>query len=291
MARDGSNRETAGLVQAEKLAGVGRMAAQLAHQLNTPLAAILLSAQALEESLAGTDQAADLKIIIDEARRCQLIVRRVQNFARAPGNREDRVNLCHLFHRVHRILGHRLEAAGVRLVFDIRRGRYMVSGDPTELEHVLFALIENALDVSPRGSEIRVEMWISYSAGRIWFRVLDQGPGIPTEVFPHLFEPFFTTKEEGKGTGLGLYIAKRILASHDGSISAGNRPGGGAEFELELPVSPLLLKAIEEDPGLLEIKAVPFEILSRRAAGDRSAGCEIVGILGAGRAPKEGSDP
>ena len=288
MDSDGSELQAAGLVQAEKLAGVGRMAAQLAHQLNTPLAAILLSAQALEETLAGTDQAADLRIIVDEARRCQLIVRRVQNFARAPGNREDRVNLCHLFHRVHRILGHRLTAAGVRLVFDIRRGRYLVSGDPAELEHVLFALLENALDVSPRGSEVRVEMWISYTAGRIWFRVLDQGKGIPAEAFPHLFEPFFTTKDEGKGTGLGLYIARRILAAHGGTISAGNRPGGGAEFELELPISPVLLRAIEEDPASLEIKAVPFEVLSRRATGDRSAGCEVTGILGPPRTGKEG---
>jgi len=271
------------LVQAEKLAGVGRIAAQLAHQLNTPLGSILLSAQALEGLVAGGEYETDVAIVVEETRRCQRIVRRLQNFSRTAGVQDDRVNLCHLFHRVFQILGHSLEAAGVTLKFRIARGRYLVQGDPAELEHAIFALIENAMDASPRGATITVLMELSYPEGRLTFRVLDEGPGLPEGVAARLFEPFYTTKPEGKGTGLGLAIARRILEEHGGELAARDRPEGGAEFCFRLPLSPALLKAYAEDPGRIEVRAIPFKVLQARARGEFGAGCETVGVLRPGR--------
>lgn len=272
-------QDTGRLVQAEKMAGVGRITAQLAHQLNTPLGSILLSAQALEPDLAGTEFETDVAILVEETRRCQRIVRRLQNFSRSPGVFDDRVNFCHLFHRVFQILGHALEAAGLRLRFHIRRGRYLVRGDPSELEHAIFSLIENAMDASPRGSTIRVEMRVDYEDEKMSFLVRDEGPGLPEGAENRIFEPFFTTKEEGKGTGLGLCIARRIVGDHGGNLQARNGDSGGAEFQFFLPLAPVLVKAYRENPEVLEVKAIPFEVLQARARGEFGAGCEIVGVL------------
>jgi signal transduction histidine kinase len=272
-------RDTGRLVQAEKMAGVGRIAAQLAHQLNTPLASILLSAQALEPELAGGEYEADVAILVEETRRCQRIVRRLQNFSRTPGLLDDRLNFCHLFHRVFQILGHALESAGLQLRFHIQKGRYLVRGDPSELEHAIFALIENAMDASPRGGTIRVDMKISYSEGKMWFQVCDEGEGLPEGAAQRIFEPFFTTKQEGKGTGLGLCIARRIVGDHGGGLEAKNSSKGGAEFSFSLPLSPVLMRAYREDPSILEVRAIPFEVLQARARGEFGAGCEIVGVL------------
>lgn len=270
--------DTRRLVQAEKLAGVGRMAAQVAHQLNTPLGAILLSAQALEPELADTEFATDVAILIEETRRCQRTVRRLQNFSRSPGAEDDMVNFCHLFHRVFQILGHSLEAAGVTLRFVIARGRYLVRGDPSELEHAIFALVENAMAATARGGEVRVAMRLDYEQGRMLFRVEDDGEGLPEGDLEHLFEPFFTTKPEGAGTGLGLAIARRIVRDHEGELTAGHAKGGGAAFEIRLPLSPRLLEAYRDDPKRVEIRAIPFATLQARARGEYGAGCEVVGV-------------
>jgi signal transduction histidine kinase len=270
--------DTRRLVQAEKLAGVGRMAAQVAHQLNTPLGAILLSAQALEPELDGTDYATDVAILIEETRRCQRTVRRLQNFSRSPGIEDEMVNFCHLFHRVFQILGHSLEAAGVTLRFVIARGRYLVQGDPSELEHAIFALVENAMAASPRGGEVRVAMRLDYQAGHMLFRVEDDGEGLPEEDLGRIFEPFYTTKPEGSGTGLGLAIARRIVRDHQGELTAGHAKTGGAAFEIRLPLSPKLIEAYADDPKRVEVQAIPFATLQARARGEYGAGCEVTGV-------------
>lgn len=270
--------DTRRMVQAEKLAGVGRMAAQVAHQLNTPLGAILLSAQALEPELEETEFATDVAILIEETRRCQRTVRRLQNFSRSPGAEDDMVNFCHLFHRVFQILGHSLEAAGVTLRFVIARGRYLVRGDPSELEHAIFALVENAMAATPRGGEVRVAMNLSYQEGRMLLRVEDDGEGLPEGDVERLFEPFYTTKPEGAGTGLGLAIARRIVRDHGGELSAGHSSAGGATFEIRLPLSPRLLEAYREDPASVEVRAIPFATLQARARGEYGAGCEVIGV-------------
>ncbi len=279
----------ASVSRAEKLAGVGRIAAQLAHQLNTPLGSILLSAQALQGDVDRPELQDDLAIIVEATRRCQRTVRRLQNFARSAGAQDDRINFCHLFHRVFHILGHAMEAAGIRLAYRIARGRYLVKGDPSELEHLVFALVENALDASPRGSTIEVSMKVEMAAGRLCFVIRDHGQGIPAGYEERIFEPFFTTKPEGKGTGLGLAIARRVVADHGGELVACNAPGGGAEFRLELPLSPVLVSAFRKSPDLLEVKAIPFESLQARARGEFAAGCEVIGIVG--RTSRKGGEP
>lgn len=281
-----SRREHARLVRAEKLAGVGRVAAQLAHQLNTPLGSILLCAETLATELEGQELGDEAKIVLEAARTCQRVVRRLQNFSRTAGVVVDRLNFCHIFHRVHQLMRPTLDAAGVQLKFGIERGRYLVRGDPAELEHLLFALLENAVDASQSGDVVRVAMTIDYDDLSLTMRIRDDGPGVSEGDEEVIFEPFYTTKEEGRGTGLGLAIARRVAKSHGGSLRAHANTGGGGEFQLRLPLSPLIEQALRMDPAMLEVHATPFEVLQARARGEYAAGCERVGVVGATSRPR-----
>lgn len=271
------------LVRTEKLAAVGRLAAQVAHQLNTPLAAALLSARALEGAVSGPEAGEDLALVLQELRRCQRIVRRFQNFARAPNDRRDRVNFCHLVHRVEKVLERSLAAADVTLRVRVARGRYLVRGDASELEHALFAVLENAIDASPRGGAIDLALSLDYDAGRLEAWIQDEGPGLDPAAADRLFEPFFTTKAPGVGTGLGLSIGRELVEAHGGAIEPVPGPGG-ATFRIRLPLAPALLTTYRRDPAALEIRAVPFGALRGRARGELETGCEARGLA----APTEG---
>ncbi len=225
-------------IQAAKLAGLGTLAAGVAHEVNTPLASIASAAEGLERRLRAravpvAEQVESLQTIAHEAYRAHEILARLLAFARRePGVRQP-LRPEDVLHEVERSLRHTMENAGVRLNLVLGAALPGVEANGPELQQVLLNLVKNALDASAPGD--CVELAAQRHGGELVIEVRDRGHGIPVEDLTRIFDPFFTTKEPGKGTGLGLSLAYRIVEQHGGRLSAENRPGGGACFRVCLP--------------------------------------------------------
>ncbi len=222
------------LIQAEKLASMGQMAAGIAHEINNPLGVVLMYAHLLRDELPeGMRGKEDAGRIIAEAERTRQIVRGILNFAREEKLDRKLTDVNALVRAsVKAILG--TSQAGkyrVEFLLDKALGRRWV--DPDQLRQVFDNIIKNATEAMPEGGEIR----ITTQNGGDGFSVAiaDRGPGIPEENLPRMFTPFFTTKKVGKGTGLGLSVCYGIVKMHGGTIQAANNAsGGGACFTVRI---------------------------------------------------------
>ncbi len=224
------------LLQAEKMASLGKLAAGVAHQLNNPLGGITLYAQLMMEEYALEGEAReDLKRIIDDAERCRDTVRELLEFARQT-RQEIRLNDLNraisqtLFLLENQALFHNIE-----ITKDLDPNLPKVPSDLQQINHVFMNLILNAAEAMEGTGRLRVETLSAANGSRVVIRISDTGPGIPEDALPHIFEPFFTTKEQGKGTGLGLSLAYGIIENHDGRIWAESEKGRGTVFTIELP--------------------------------------------------------
>jgi len=227
------------VLRSAKLAQLGTLAAGVAHEINNPLASIVAGTDGMLRGLA-TGTAADpvelreyLQLLRKEAMRARDITARLLRFARQDRGQRVPVDLTAEAREVAAMFQHQLQDAAVELRW---RGdgamATTVLGDASELRQVLFNLLRNALDVSPRGGAITIEL--ARRDGMVDLIVSDEGPGIAAGDFERIFEPFFTTKEPGKGTGLGLAIVHRIVTGHGGEVRAANT-GRGAAFTVRLP--------------------------------------------------------
>lgn len=205
-------------VASERLAGIGRLAAGVAHEINNPLTVILGYTRLLMKRASPGDQA-DLQVITDEARRCQEIVASLLELARPEAGGRGPVPLRSAFES----LGVRLEEAGL-----LGPGRLVIQGDGVvwahegRLRQVLFNLLKNAAEAGGREQEVVAR--IEARGPRVQVDLEDRGPGLPAEAEGRLFEPFFTTKD--RGTGLGLAVSKAIVEAHGGTIAVERaRPG------------------------------------------------------------------
>ncbi|HPF70180.1 MAG TPA: ATP-binding protein [Candidatus Krumholzibacteria bacterium] len=219
--------------ETEKLAGIGQLAAGIAHQLNTPLGSILLSAQMLEDSTCDEDQADDVRRIIRQTEQCRGIIKGLLNFARPTGSERSRMNLMEPIEETVFLMEKNLTVAGVEAVVQAE-GEPWVYGNRNELSQVFFNLMANALDAMPNGGRIAITV-TPVEPGELLITFADTGEGIPAEHQENVFLPFFTTKDYGKGTGLGLSIVARIVHEHGGRIELDSTPGKGTIFRLWLP--------------------------------------------------------
>jgi signal transduction histidine kinase len=234
----------AALALTQRLAGIGTLAASVAHELNNPISIITtacssLEAQVEEQSLSDETLRRQLEIIEQSAWRCARLIQALRSYAH-PNARPEICDLnsiveqalalvAHQFQRQHNIAIHKELASG------LRQGLW----EPNQIEQVLINLLTNARDaLPPDGGRITIRTWRNDESNgqmRVFLSVEDTGPGIPEDVLPRIFEPFFTTKAMSEGTGLGLSIAADIVSQHQGRIWAESVPGGGARFTLELP--------------------------------------------------------
>ena len=226
------------LLQAEKMASLGKLAAGVAHQLNNPLGGITLYAQLMMEEYPLEDAAReDLKRIIDDAERCRNTVRELLEFARQT-RQEIRLNDVNraisqtLFLLENQSLFH-----NIKIIKELNPDLPKVPSDIQQLNHVFMNILLNAAEAMEGTGQIRVRTLLSGNGCSFLVRISDTGPGIPKDVLPHIFEPFFTTKEEGKGTGLGLSLVYGIIENHNGLILAESEPGMGTTFTIQLPLS------------------------------------------------------
>ena len=215
------------LVQSEKLAGIGRLAAGVAHEINNPLAVILGYARVLRKKETGP-LAEDLKVIEEEAIRAKDIVEGLLDLSRPIPPGRARVDLRATCDEVVSRLRDAGVLDGVAVAVD---GRGETEGHGDKLRQVVLNLVRNAAEAAGPGGDVAVHVASDPAADRV--TVEDSGPGLDPATADRLFEPFFTTKD--RGTGLGLAVSRAIARAHGGDVLAAGRAGGGAAFTLWLP--------------------------------------------------------
>jgi two-component system, sporulation sensor kinase A len=223
------------MLEIEKLASMGKMAAGTAHHLNTPLASMLLRIQMMRDRESGS-AASDLEQLENGIQFCQQFVRRLLEFSRRPALQRQPEEVTQIVRSVVHFLAPPLEAKRARVAIDVDGADgAQVLADRNLIEALFAILLANALDAIAPGGSIRIHCALS---GRqsIQFRIADDGCGISPENLAHVFEPFFTTKGSAKGTGLGLAIARNILSEHGGSIRLESAPQEGTTVFLDFPL-------------------------------------------------------
>jgi two-component system sensor histidine kinase HydH len=224
------------LLQQEKLAAIGRLAAGVAHEVRNPLGVIRASATLVQESFAPGDEAhRACQFIREEIDRLNALITALLDFARPAELRMARVSLDEIVNRALQLCAPELARRGIELAREGGDGHALVA-DADLLSQVVFDLLQNASEALGRGGRIVIRARGGPRETEV--EVADSGPGVPREVAEQVFEPFFTTKPGG--TGLGLAMAARIVQAHGGSLEALEGRGAGegsrgACFRLRLP--------------------------------------------------------
>jgi PAS domain S-box-containing protein len=237
------------LVQADRLAALGTLAAGVAHEINNPLAYVILNlewvARKLPDSAQDPPSVAALLTVLEEARqgaqRVSAIVRELRSFSRADDETRRRVDLAAVVQAAIKITGHEIRhRAHVSTSFETVRP---VWANEARLEQVVINLLMNAAQAVPetRAEHNEIRVIVRPDAdGRAVLEVADNGEGVAPDVLSRIFDPFFTTKPVGVGTGLGLSICHGIVTSLGGQIAAYSEPGLGATFRVVLPTTDFL---------------------------------------------------
>ncbi|MDZ7373718.1 MAG: ATP-binding protein [candidate division KSB1 bacterium] len=236
-------RAQAQMIQAERMASLGKMAASVAHELNNPMSGILGLAKYVRRRLDRLDvepelkaeMSRDLEVIENEAKRCGNIVKNLLLFAREGREGFSPVDLNDVLSRALVLVSHHLELSGVRLESELAPGGCHVVGNADELKQAFLALLINAVEAMPDGGTLRVRTEATEGDGKVRVEITDTGVGIPDDVLPHIFEPFFTTKRGGEALGLGLAVVYGIVQKHQGRIDVKTKVGEGTTFTIELP--------------------------------------------------------
>jgi len=235
------------LLQAEKMASLGKLAAGVAHQLNNPLGGITLFAKLiLEEHELADEVRDDLNRILKDAKRCRDTVRELLEFARQTRRFMKPEDINQAIARTLFLLENQTLFHNIRIEKNLAPDLPLVTADVQQLNHLFMNIILNAAQAMEESGRLTITTALS-AVGGIRIEVADTGPGIAEEVLPHIFEPFYTTKEQGKGTGLGLSMAYAIVENHRGKIFAESKAGKGTTFVIELPIG-----AAENEGGALE---------------------------------------
>lgn len=224
------------LMQTDKLATIGQLAAGLAHELNTPLSSILVSAQMLSDCCPGKELCQeDVRKIERQVKRCKGIVQALLDFSRPASDQKSEHDLLSLLLRSLGLLKHKLEDRNIRVtVNSSERDSFVLLCDENQIEQLFLNMLDNAIDAMPGGGEIAISLE-RRGDGSLEVRFSDTGAGIKSEDLPRIFDPFFTTKPAGSGTGLGLSICQRIAENHNATISVTSEVGKGTTFVINFP--------------------------------------------------------
>ncbi|HSB72067.1 MAG TPA: ATP-binding protein [Candidatus Methylomirabilis sp.] len=239
--------------QAQKLAAVGMLAAEVAHEIGTPLNVISGRAEVLGRAVTPEHpDRRNLDVILQQTQRISNIIRALLDYTRPRRPTLRGEEIVPVIGRVSDLLLERSRRRGVRIELDLPVGLPRIQADPDQLQQLFLNLMLNALDASPQGETVRVTAGpdpVLPAEGRagivrgqldgpgLAIHVLDAGKGLTAEQLNHVFEPFFSTKVQGQGTGLGLPIVEQIVRAHRGEIQMLSIPGRGTEVILRLPLA------------------------------------------------------
>jgi two-component system NtrC family sensor kinase len=221
------------LIQTEKLAAIGKLAAGVAHEINNPLTGVLTNSSLLLEDIPeGNPMREELQVIVDETLRCRKIVKGLLDFARQTKPQKQLVDMNGVVEDVLALVRNQASFRNITLQTDLDAKLPAVMADRDQMRQVVLNIILNAAEAMPSGGSIRV-ISRKNGGGFVEVDVSDTGPGIPDDIKSKLFEPFFTTKKTG--TGLGLAIAYGIMERHRGTIEVNSVQGHGTTISLRLP--------------------------------------------------------
>ncbi|MCL6620678.1 MAG: PAS domain S-box protein [Syntrophobacterales bacterium] len=253
------------LINMEKLASIGTLAAGVAHEINNPIAVILgFTEHLIEQAEPYPEIQETLKIIEEEGLKCKKIVENLLTFARAPEKSESSADLNAVLGKMLAVVRNSLLTKKIRLEADIAPSLPRVAGDPRELQQVFINLINNAIDAMRGGGVLTVKAHPTPDGRRVAIEFHDTGNGIPREVQNKIFDPFFTTKKTGEGTGLGLSTSYGIVSKYGGNIVFTSFPASeypdkhGTTFTVYLPVVGEAVAA----PPEAEVKEQPLGFLA-----------------------------
>ncbi len=231
------------MINMEKLASIGTLAAGVAHEINNPMTVILgFTEHLLDQTKSLPEVHETLQIIEDEGLRCKKIVENLLTFARTPETSETSAKANSILEKTLAVVKNTLLTKKIRLETSLAPTLPRVKGDPRELQQVFINLINNAADAMKAGGTLKVLTTLAPDGKRVAIEFTDTGSGIPREAQAKIFDPFFTTKETGKGTGLGLSMSYGIISKFGGNIIFTSFPADeypekhGSTFIVYLPI-------------------------------------------------------
>lgn len=243
--------ESAGEVGEEHhLASVGRLAAGVAHELNTPLGAVLTMVGSLLRKEEDKSKAKKLGIVKEAVEKCKDIITKLMVYSRSPMQTETGLtfsrfvrsdtDLNEIIGGIGEMMSEELNGKGIALILELNE-LPPFRANSSQWSHVFTNLIANARDVlvEQKVPSPQITVTTKTENGQLILCVADNGPGVPQAHRAKIFEPFFTTKEIGRGTGLGLAIVSEIVRKHKGELSIGDAPQGGALFKITLNPTPV----------------------------------------------------
>ncbi len=236
------------LIQSDRMASLGQLAASVAHEINNPLSGVLnfsmLMQRLLTEEGVPENRRDDfrkyLSTVIDETTRVGHIVSDLLAFSRRSSPQKAKANLNRIVEHTISIIAHKLVLGGVGLDVSLDRHMPEIPCDASQLQQVIINLVMNAAEAVPEGGQVAVRTQFDKEEDVVLMMVEDTGGGIPEDHQARIFDPFFTTKEASKGVGLGLTVVYGIVESHGGNIELTSEMGKGTIFKVSLPVHPLV---------------------------------------------------
>jgi signal transduction histidine kinase len=222
------------LIQSEKLAALGQLSASIAHEINNPLGIMKNYILILSESMKKEDpNRSNLEVVREEVDRIARIVRNLLNFCRTKDENASALDLAEIINQTVSLVEKQFSKESIAIRRNLPENLPKVKGFDDQIKQVFLNLLMNSKDFMPQKGEIAISAQRNDDTLEIEFS--DTGCGIPEENISRVFEPFFTTKEEGKGTGLGLWICYGIIQRHGGTIVA-RRKEKGTSFLITLPI-------------------------------------------------------
>jgi len=223
------------LIQSEKMAAIGQLAAGIAHEIRNPLGIVTNALYDLEEIVDASNPEVreDLRIAKEEMARVQAIINNLLEFSRESRAELEAVDINDLLRKTLQLMNKSLQSSDVRVVTEFG-ALSMCTANQNALRQIFLNLITNAVQAMPEGGELRLRT-LAMPGGRIRLEFADTGIGIPPEHLKDIFNPFFTTKAPGQGTGLGLSVVHSVVKRYQGDIRVESQVDRGTTFTIEFP--------------------------------------------------------
>ena len=223
------------LIQSDKVASLGKLAAGVAHEINSPLTGILTySSLLLQAKREGDPEREDLEVIVNETDRCKKIVKGLLDFARQTEPLKTLSDINEVIGKSIDLISHQASLQNVKIEKRVKPDLPKTMIDVGQIQQVFINILLNAIEAMPNGGTLTVSSGIEDEM--VALRFTDTGVGIPEENLPKILDPFFTTKEQGKGTGLGLSVSYGIIERHRGKLGVKSQVGKGTTFTVKLPI-------------------------------------------------------
>jgi two-component system NtrC family sensor kinase len=235
---EGKLRETQQqLLQSEKLAAMGRLTSQIAHELNNPIYGIMNTLELLKTEIPpDSKRRRILDMSLSETERLADMLRNMLSFSKPEEERKRKININELLENVILFFEKQMWESNIKIKLNLDQKIPLVTASPNQLRQVILNILNNARDAMPKGGTLTVETLSKDET--IIIKVKDTGIGIPEEIRDKIFDAFFTTKHTVKGVGLGLSVCYGIIKDHGGDIRLKSKTGKGSTFIIILPKNP-----------------------------------------------------